>query len=112
MKENIKEISEVPRPSSAPEIEFETEANLVTVTFFLRIFTGLRIGCFVRRQRLGGMWFSSVCVVFGFVSGFPFFVVSGKEKLVVGSFSIRVFIRKGERKKNGSVVPETLAYRR
>ena len=42
MKENIKEISEVPRPSSAPEIEFETEANLVTVTFFLRIFTGLR----------------------------------------------------------------------
>ena len=34
MKENIKEISEVPRPSSAPEIEFETEANLVTVTFF------------------------------------------------------------------------------
>ena len=102
----------MPRPSSAPEIEFETEANLVTVTFFLRIFTGLRIGCFVRRQRLGGMWFSSVCVVFGFVSGFPFFVVSGKEKLVLGSFSIRVFIRKGGRKKNGSVVPGTLAYRR
>ena len=38
MKENIKEISEVPRPSSAPETEFETEANLVTVTFFFAHF--------------------------------------------------------------------------
>ena len=77
--------SELPRPSThlkPPMPEFETEANLVTVTFFLRIFTGLRIGCFVRRQRLGGMWFSFVCVVFGLVSGFPFFVVSGKEKFV------------------------------
>ena len=111
MKENIKEISEVPRPSSAPEIEFETEANLVTVTFFLRIFTGLRIGCFVRRQRLGGMWFSSVCVVFGLVSGFLFLLFQERKNLLC-AFSIRVFIRKGERKKNGSVVPETLAYRR
>ena len=65
------------------------------------------------------MWFSSVCVVFGLVSGFPFFVVSEKEKSLRASFakrkqtfSIRIFIRKGKRKKRGTAVTGIRAFRR
>ena len=83
-------------------------------------FTALEsaLSFFVDERRMGGVWFSSVCVVFGFASGFPFFVVS--EKKSFGSsfaerkqtFSFRIFTRKGERQKNGTAVTEIRACRR
>ena len=54
-------------------------------------FTALEceLSFFVGERRMGGVWFSSVCVVFGFVTGFPFFCCFRKKKSFGSSFPKR-----------------------